>query len=75
MIVLDTHAWIWFINSPGDLGERATAAINKAQRDGEGLHISCISIWEIHMLVAKGRLALAITPDLWVNRCEKLSFI
>ena len=75
MIVLDTHSWIWFIDSPGELGKRATSAIDKARNTGEGLHISCISTWEIHMLASKSRLTLAIAPELWVTRCEKLSFV
>ena len=75
MIVLDTHAWIWFINSPDELGEQAAAAIGEARESGEGLHVSCISTWEIHMLAAKGRLSLDIAPEVWVARCEKLSFL
>ncbi|MDP6631515.1 MAG: type II toxin-antitoxin system VapC family toxin [Kiritimatiellia bacterium] len=75
MIVLDTHAWISFINSPCELGKRAAAAINKARENGEELHVSCISTWEIHMLAAKDRLVLGIAPDVWVTRCETLSFL
>ena len=75
MIVLDTHAWIWFIDSPGKLGAWAVAAIEKARLNGTGLHISCISTWEVHMLVAKGRLSLDVTPEVWVSRCERLSFL
>jgi len=75
MIVLDTHAWLWFINSPEELGKRAASAIEKARTGGRGLHISCISTWEVHMLSAKGRLSLAIAPDVWVARCERLSFV
>ena len=73
MIVLDTHAWIWFIDSPDKLGKRAAAAIEKTRHAGESLYISCISTWEVHMLASKQRLALAIAPELWVNRCEKLA--
>jgi len=75
VIVLDTHAWIWFIDSPKELGKRAATAINKARSTGEGIHISCISTWEIHMLTSKSRLSLAIAPELWVTRCERLSFL
>jgi len=75
MIVLDTHAWIWFINSPDELGKRAAAAIGKARDNSEELHVSCISTWEIHMLAAKARLSLGIAPEVWVARCERLSFL
>jgi PIN domain nuclease of toxin-antitoxin system len=75
VIVLDTHAWIWFIDAPEKLGKKAATAIDKARKAGEHLHVSCISTWEIHMLAAKQRLSLAIAPDLWVSRCEKLSIL
>ena len=75
MIVLDTHAWIWFISSPEQLGKRAAAAIDKARSAGENLHISCISTWEVYMLASKERLSLAIAPELWVNRCERLNLL
>ena len=75
MIVLDTHAWIWFINAPEELGAQAARAIEQAQGDGQRLHVSCISTWELHMLVAKGRLTLAIAPEVWVARCERLAVL
>ncbi len=75
MIVLDTHAWIWFINSPDKLGKLAAAAIGKARDKGDELHVSCISTWEIHMLAARDRLSFDIAPEVWVARCEKLSFL
>lgn len=75
MIVLDTHAWIWFIDSPEKLGKRAADVIEQARNAGEALHISCISTWEVHMLASKQRLSLAIAPELWVNRCEKLNVL
>ncbi len=75
MILLDTHAWIWWVDSPDRLGPKATAAISKAHRDDAGIHVSCISTWEVHMLAAKGRLSLAIPVDVWVARCEKLGFL
>jgi PIN domain nuclease of toxin-antitoxin system len=73
MIVLDTHAWIWFVDSPRNLGPHATSMIEKARHAGECLHIACISTWEIYMLCDKGRLSFAVAPDVWVNRCERLS--
>ena len=56
MIVLDTHAWIWFIDAPENLGAGASQAIEEARTSGAGLHVSCISTWELHMLVNRGRL-------------------
>ncbi len=49
MIVLDTHTWIWWIDSPDMLGPAARNAIEEARKD-RAIYISCISTWEIHML-------------------------
>lgn len=71
MIVLDTHAWIWFVDRPEALGQKAAKAIEQARARGDRLCVSCISTWELHMLIARGRLALTIAPDVWVSRCER----
>lgn len=75
MILLDTHAWIWYVDSPGDLSTAARKAIDTARDGLEKVHLSCISSWEIHMLVLKGRLDLSVSSDTWVSRCERLSFL
>jgi PIN domain nuclease of toxin-antitoxin system len=49
MIILDTHAWIWWITESENLSVQATEAINKADIIG----IAAISCWELAMLVAK----------------------
>ncbi len=74
MIVLDTHALIWFIDSPERLGEKSLSEINK-QRKLDSVYVSCISVWEIYMLERRGRLRLSIDSAIWVSRCEQLSFL
>jgi len=75
LIVLDTHAWIWYIDTPENLGETARRAIDHSRESGGGLHISCISTWEFYMLVERGRLSLTVPAEVWVSRCEKISFL
>lgn len=74
MIVLDTHAWIWMIDSPGMLGRRAQLAIEQARTD-RNLYVSCISTWEVYMLCQRNRLQFVISPEVWIARCEQLSFL
>lgn len=62
MIVLDTHAWVWWVGETGDLSAAATEAISEADRIG----VCTISCWEVAMLVARGRLALSSEVDAWV---------
>ncbi len=54
MILLDTHAWIFMVDDPKRLGSGARRAIAKADRIG----LAAISLWELAMLVEKGRLSL-----------------
>jgi PIN domain nuclease of toxin-antitoxin system len=64
MIVLDTHVWIWWTNSPGTLSKRARAAIDA----GGDLIVPAISCWEVAMLVAKRRLELDRDVLVWIRQ-------
>lgn len=68
--LLDTCAVIW--TAHGDpLREPAATRLQDAYRDGRRLFVSPITAWEIGMLVAKGKIALALDPDPWFERfCE-----
>lgn len=74
MIVLDTHAWIWFISNPENLSKRANKAVNDAVKDKSVL-ISSISAWELALLVKKKRLKLTLEVTDWIAKSESLSFI
>ncbi|KAF0159669.1 MAG: pilT2 [Syntrophaceae bacterium] len=73
MIVLDTHAWIWWVSSPAFLSETARQVIDEAVTQRNVL-ISSISIWEVAILVSRGRLKLTMNPDDWVAASEALPF-
>ena len=55
MILLDTHVLLWLAAEPSRLSRTAAAAIRRALRSG-GIAIASISLWEIAVLFAKGRL-------------------
>ena len=63
MIILDTHAWIWWITESENLSVQATEAINKADIIG----IAAISCWELAILVAKNRIGLSMDVQIWIN--------
>ena len=63
-VVLDTHAWIWWVTNDRRLSRRARAAIQKPLARGEAW-ISMISIWEMAKKVEKGQLALDRPLDDW----------
>lgn len=66
MIVLDTHVIIWDALAPERLSESAQMAI--AQANGsDGLIICDISVWEIAMLLQKGRVQVQTDPLTFIN--------
>jgi PIN domain nuclease of toxin-antitoxin system len=71
VIVADTHAWLWWLSGDPSLSARARAALDGAFEDA-ALGVSAISVWEVAMLVKKGRLALALPLDDLVAHCETL---
>ncbi len=62
MILLDTHALVWAVAESKRLSKPAAAAILKAQTNG-GQAISAISLWELAMLLARGRIQAYGTVD------------
>jgi PIN domain nuclease of toxin-antitoxin system len=73
MIVLDTHTWIWFVSNPELLSKKAEKAADTAMNAKE-IFISSISVWEIALLVEKGRLKLTMDVTDWVSQSERLPF-
>lgn len=73
VIVLDTHAWVWRVSDPVLLSAEARGLIEQAV-EAESVHISCISAWEVAMLVDRGRLELTMAVEDWVANSESLPF-
>lgn len=61
MILLDTHALIWFITADPTLGKQSELLARQALNDNR-LVVSAISFWEIAMLTAKRRLEATLSP-------------
>jgi PIN domain nuclease of toxin-antitoxin system len=74
MIVLDTHAWIWHLADPAKLSRRGRALIAD-ERENRRLRVSSISVWELLMLLKKGRLELSLSPSAFLQRAQRLSCI
>lgn len=74
MILLDTHAWVWWVNDPQELSSAANRAINTA-REESAVYVSSMSAWEVALLVAKGRLQLTLDVEDWIIRSEALPFL
>jgi PIN domain nuclease of toxin-antitoxin system len=59
MIVVDTHIIIWNALEPERLSDKAEKAISAAN-SSDGIIFCEISLWEISMLIHKGRLSMDI---------------
>lgn len=66
MIVLDTHVIIWDALQPERLSNLAQQAIAQANRTN-GILICNISLWEIAMLMHKGRLKVDVDYRTFIN--------
>jgi len=64
LVLLDTHALIWYLSGSDRLSQAAVAAINESLADGHRLLVSSISIVEVTYLAEKGRLDARQLPSL-----------
>jgi PIN domain nuclease of toxin-antitoxin system len=64
VIVLDTHAWLWWLAQPSKLSRAARRAIDEA----ESIAVSAVSAWELTMLVKRGRISLDRDVAAWVRQ-------
>jgi PIN domain nuclease of toxin-antitoxin system len=75
VIVLDTHALIWWANGDLDLlSADAAKAIGAEQRSGK-IIVSSITAWEIAMLVSHGRLSLTMDVAAWLAVVEEIEAV
>jgi PIN domain nuclease of toxin-antitoxin system len=75
LIVLDTHALIWWVNEDARLVPKARAAIDDMLGAGGQVLVSAITAWETALLVQRGRLALAMDIDEWLRAVESVEGI
>ena len=71
MIVLDTHALVFYAGRPDDLSARARRRIDEEVAAGTAW-FSSISVWEVAMLVRRGRLELSVGVEDWVAGVETI---
>ena len=75
MILLDTHALIWWVSQPTRIPEKTRRLLDVAVERGTPVGVSAISIWEVAMLAARDRLTFTMSPELWISHVEALPFL
>ncbi len=63
-VLLDTHAFLWFLEGDAQLSARAREAIEDA---GNLKWVSAASLWEMAIKISLGRLKCAQPFDLFVS--------
>jgi PIN domain nuclease of toxin-antitoxin system len=71
VILLDTHALVWWVSDPAQLSVRARRAVAAAERKRE-LTASAISVLEIATAVRRQRLVLATPLPMWLADVQVL---
>jgi PIN domain nuclease of toxin-antitoxin system len=66
VIVLDTGTWIWWVTDPSRLSARARRVIEHEEAQ-HGLVVSAISVWEVAVKVALGKLTIDRDVRTWVT--------
>lgn len=69
MILLDTHAWLWWLHSPENLSKKALKAVKQELEKGE-IRVSAISVWEIAVKVEIGKLTLPMEIQEWFDQAS-----
>jgi PIN domain nuclease of toxin-antitoxin system len=62
-LLLDTQIWIWSLLDPRKLTDRVAKALESPDNE---IWLSPISVWELLILVEKGKIALDREPAEWL---------
>jgi PIN domain nuclease of toxin-antitoxin system len=65
--LLDTHVLLWWFEQPRRLSVAQRRVLRKAG-DQSSLGVSDVTLWEIGLLVERGRVELAMPLDEWLTR-------
>ncbi|MGC3874906.1 type II toxin-antitoxin system VapC family toxin [Halomonas sp. GXIMD04776] len=75
MIVLDTHALVWWVSADSRLSAAARQVIEQEMAQQGKILVSAISAWEIAMLIEKGRLTLTMDVDEWLDKVASIEVV
>ncbi len=64
-LLLDTHAWIWALQSPDRIGRAVRRQLENSKNQ---IYLSPVSIWEAHHLHKRGRLRTKGNFADWLNQ-------
>ena len=71
MIVLDTHAWLWWVSDPDRLGRAARKQLESSDLIG----VASVSCFEVAAAAAKGRISLDRGALEWLHQAIALPHV
>jgi PIN domain nuclease of toxin-antitoxin system len=71
VIVLDTHAWLWWVTGAPELSRRALREISSARRIG----VSAVSCLEVAIAEIRGRIELDRPALQWMHEALALPHV
>ena len=63
-LLLDTHVWIWALESPEKLSQRVRRELQRSRNE---VFLSPVSIWEARQVERKGRLRAKLGFAKWLD--------
>ena len=67
-LLLDTHIWLWSLLEPAKLSRRVRAELETPDNE---LWLSPVSVWELLILIEKGRVDVDKDPIPWVGEVSR----
>lgn len=74
-ILLDTHIFVWLMNGNEQVSQKARNVITECVQKEGSVFVSAISVWEIGMLVQKGRLTMKEPVLQWIQEALNAPYI
>lgn len=69
-LLMDTHAWIWFLEGDSSRWARETKALLERSAEKSRLYVCDISFWEVALNASKSKLQLSVDVTVWLQRAE-----
>jgi PIN domain nuclease of toxin-antitoxin system len=69
-VLLDTHVLLWWRTDPKRLSSAQRETLSEAERRGQPLLISAVSLRELAKMGARGLIELAVPWELWLEELE-----
>ena len=73
--LIDTHALVFWLTRRTLLGKNAARIFRRAERGEDSLYVSALSLFEIVMLVERGRFRLPMPWPQWMQTLEATSHV